>query len=369
VPRFRPALAFALLGFGIAWAVYHWSAPREIESPPLPATVVPAEPVAVTEVPGICADAYRAICSGPKGPHGESRDPTGAVKPDLDGERQAAQLVSEVIHEHPDWDGPKVDEELVQRIYTPKRVQRLQDAFLWAQTALESFISLQPNSIFNVLEKKKLIKRLKSTQLQLPPPAAAYEDEPDLYTKTDVFYERTVDGHLRMRMGGAYVLAAKSWFNIIFTVAHELAHSIDPCEIRSSGLALPAYDRLSACFLRDGLIVTRKTRSECGQNDQLSETFADWMAVQVTAQALQRFSTHYRGPALAAAAANSVRDLCEQEDEVEADSQFHPSPRVRIDRIFSQNPRIRAVLGCAAPAQVHSPLNPSYCGFGEYHAH
>lgn len=337
---------------------FRWSTPVDTGVPPLPAAVAQAEPHAVPGIPGICTDIYTAIC----GKTVEVRDPTGSVKPDLDGEKQASQLMDHIIHSHTDWGSSEVDDELVRQIYTPRRLQRLQGAFQWAARAEENFIDRQPDSIFNAAEKRKLKMRLRATQLELPPPAAIYEDEPDLFTKTDVYYERTLDGRLRMRIGGAYLLTAKSWFNMLFTVAHELAHSIDPCEVRAAGLAFPAYDRLGACFLRDGLIAIRSTRLECGQNDQLSETFADWMAVQVTAEALESFSARFKGPALAAAAANSVRDLCEQEGDLETDSQYHPEPKIRIDRIFGQNPKIRAVLGCA-PLPAHLP---QYCGFGAF---
>ena len=38
--------------------------------------------------------------------------------------------------------------------------------------------------------------------------------------------------------------------------------------------------------MAEGLVARRESRTECGQRDQLSETFADWIAVQVTAEAL-----------------------------------------------------------------------------------
>jgi hypothetical protein len=103
-----------------------------------------------------------------------------------------------------------------------------------------------------------------------------------------VYYERFADGRMRLRVGGAYLLSAKSWFNLVFTLAHELGHAIDPCELRVARLPLPAYDRLGACLLADGLVASRETRAECGQDDQLSEAFSDWLAVQVTADVLKR---------------------------------------------------------------------------------
>ncbi len=262
---------------------------------------------------------------------------------------------------------------LVKEIFTPTRRARVESAYQWVKRTMEEFINRQPHETFSAQEKKQLKARLRKTKLELPPPVSVYADEPDLFTKNDVFYERLANGDMRMRVGGAYLLSAKSWFNLVFTLAHEFAHSIDPCELRAADLSIPAYDRIYACFLQNGLIAARKTRQECGENDQLSETFADWMAVQVVAEALSHFSTEFHGNQLANAATNSVRDLCEQgESPSELNLDLHPSPEIRIDRIFGHNPRIREVLGCgpvtpSARAPASAGLIDSsyeYCGFG-----
>ena len=136
---------------------------------------------------------------------GETRDPTGVVRPDVDGELQALRTYEKIIHEHPDWSSEQVDQELVSTIYTTKRRERLQAAYRWVEHTLELFINRQPEHVFTAGEKKQLIARLRKTELQLPPPVAAYADEPDLFTKNDVFYERTLEGRMRMRVGGAYL--------------------------------------------------------------------------------------------------------------------------------------------------------------------
>jgi hypothetical protein len=287
------------------------------------------------------------------------------VHPDADGELQALRTYEEIIHDHPALTSEQVDEELVKTIYTAKRMARIESAYRWVRHALENFVEKQPESVFNRAEKRLLKRRLRDTVLQLPLPAKNYADEPDLFTKNDVYYERMHDGTTRMRVGGAYVLSAKSWFNILFTFAHEFGHAIDPCELRAIRTSIPAYDRLGACMLHHGIIAARKTRSECGENDQLSEAFADWLAVQVTADALGTFATEFRGQQLLNAATNAVRDLCEQDetDLNEMDVEHHPPPQVRIERIFGRNPAIRTVLGCG-PA----PNPIEYCSFEWTHA-
>jgi hypothetical protein len=275
----------------------------------------------------------------------------------VEGEKQAIHLYQEIIRQHRDWSSDQVQEELVNQIFDTKRRTRLEAAFTWVKQTLKRLIDQQPETVFQAREKELLKARLKKTILQLPFPAQLYADEPDLLTKNEVYYERSQDGSTRLRVGGAYILIAKSWFNLVFTLAHELAHSIDPCELRAAGLAMPAYDRISACFLMQGMIALGKNRSECGPNDQLSETFADWLAVQVTIEALKIFATEFHPAQVINAMRNSVRDLCEQEnDQFELDTDLHPSPHTRINTIFG--PPIRKFLGCENPEPVSN-----YCTF------
>ena len=303
----------------------------------------------------LCNSFYGTICKK----SGESRDPTGIVRPDIEGEIEALRIYEEIIRQHRDWTSDQVDEELVKVIYTPERRGRIESAFRWVRQTLERVIDRERRTVFTAQEKTMLKQRIRGTRLELPPPAALYADEPDIFTKNEVFYERTMDGQTRMRVGGAYLFTSKSWFNVIFTLAHEFGHAIDPCELRSAGLSFPAYDRLTACFLQFGWVPLHKDRStECGENDQLSEIFADWLAVRVTAAALKTFATEFHATQLVGAAVNAVRDLCEQDDpQLEVDLTNHPAPQFRIESIFGRNPKVREILGCGpAPGS-------EYCSF------
>jgi hypothetical protein len=312
-----------------------------------PAASAPLTSYASTPPP-ICNRFYETVCQK----RGAPRDPTGIVRPDLDGEILALRIYEEIIHKHPDWASDQVDEELVKRVYTPKRLDRVREAHAWVRAALERYLQAQPERILSAEDKTRLIARVQAVKLDLPPPASAYADEPDLFTKNDVYYERTSDGTIRMRVGGAYLFTAKSRFNLIFTVAHEFAHSIDPCELKASGLEIKAYHNLTACF-RDRQYVSRAPNIlECSEGDQTSETFADWIAVQVTAEALKSETVGYTSAQLVSSATNAVRDLCEQDDSTrEVDVYTHPEPRVRIEHLFGNQAEIRAVLGCPALAQ------------------
>jgi hypothetical protein len=329
----------------------------------------------------VCQNIYHFVCQKP----GESHDPTGNVRPDIEGERQAIHLYREIIRNHRDWTSEQVAEELVRQIFDTKRRIRIESAYYWVKQAIKRFIERQPTYALRDEEKLFLKTRISKTKLQLPFPASVYADEPDLLTKNEVYYERLNSGETRLRVGGAYVLIAKSWFNLVFTLAHELAHSIDPCEIRAAGHPIPAYDQLSACFLKSGLIALPKERMECGASDQLSETFADWVAVQVTIDALGLYvaqanatSPISRSPAqlnaaetprtsildqVLSSARNSVRDLCAQEgDQTDLEQAIHPPPHIRISSIFG--PPIQQFLGCPT-----LPTIQNYCSFQTKESH
>ncbi len=303
-----------------------------------------------------CQRIYERVCKKPI----IDLDPTGTVHSDDESEKEAHEIYREIVRKNPDWTPDQVDEAFVSRVFTPENRAKIHSAFYLVKRKLNHWIDQQPDTVFNSQEKSVIKSRIRKVELQLPPPARLYQDEPDLLTKSELLYERKVTGETSLRVGGAYLLFAKSWFNVVFSLAHELGHAIDPCEIRSAGLSFPAYDRLVGCFLEHRLIAMRKTRSECGGNDQLSETFADWVAVQITAEILANYSTRLNGKQMIHAAQNSVRDLCESEpgSEDRPDIEFHPSPQIRIEEIFGKNPKIRKLLGCETPIQPQS-----YCQF------
>lgn len=357
----RTAVFVALFAiFGLFFTSSHFSHRHPAPAVSMSSTLAPesgggAPPrQPASEFAPFCENMYKAICQKT----GETRDPTGTMSPDVDGELLALRTFEDIIRSHPDWSSEQVDEELANEIYTAKRRSRVEAAFHWVRKMMLRFIESQPETVFNHREKEQLKHRLAKVELQLPPPASVYADEPDLFTKDDIYYERTTDGKMQMRFGGAYFLSAKSWFNLVFTIGHELAHSIDPCELRASHISLPAYDRLTACFMTRGLVAMRKTRDECGADDQLSETFADWLAVQMTQEALASFSTEFKGPQLLNATTNAVRDLCEQDQEADpVDTELHAPPAVRIQKIFGDSPGIRNLLGCTQVKEKE------YCDF------
>lgn len=301
-----------------------------------------------------CQHVYEIVCRS----RTDNQDPTGSVRPDEESEQAAHTIYRDIIRAHPEWTNDLVDEEFVKRVYTPQNRAKIHSAFYRVKRAIYLWIDLQPESIFTIQEKSQIKDRIRKVELELPPPALLYEDEPDLLSKSELIYERKINGKMALRVGGAYLLFQKSWFNIIFSLAHELGHAIDPCEIRGAGLSFPAYDRLVGCFLEHHLVELRNTRSECWGGDQLSETFADWVAVHITAEILGTYSSRLGKAQLLHAAQNSVRDLCDSDLEgaIHTDLEFHPSPKIRINEIFGRHPQMRTFLGCEP-----TPASQAYC--------
>ncbi len=267
-------------------------------------------------------------------------DPTGEVLSEEDAELEVQLL----IQERPDW---------ISRVYSTERIRRILEVERWVRKRLLGWISQQHSEGYlSLRDRNELLGRIQSTKLEFPDPRRGFPGEPELLLEHGAFFEQGIRGgksFRRIRLGGPFVLGTSSRFNLAFTLAHELAHSIDPCTLRTSGWTPPALERLSACLLDQGLVELGDQRRECILHDQLSETFADWLATELLAQALEDWGSDYPEPQRWAAVGNSVRDLCEAPDLAgeKNDSAWHPSARVRIERILGGHPRIRQYLGCA----------------------
>ena len=368
-------IAAAVVGAASVLAV-QWFVPQ---SKPLPAPVAltATQPV-VAVVPALeieprlrmnaCRDLYSSVCFSRR-----SSDPTGGVRRDSEGEVAVLRIYENLIRTNPTMPMEKIDELLVEEIYTPTRTKRIRALFENAREMLLSFMDRPPFSALTEDQRRILKDRIASVRLELPPPGSVYSDEPDLITRNDAFYERLSDGRIRIRLGGALLFTVKSKYNLAFTLAHELAHSIDPCELRSVPVAFPAYTSLIDC-----LGVSQDLGKECSQTGELAEIFADWAATHIVAELLNNEQKNYSKQQVRSALFNSVRDLCQDDDEDlplgDDDNELsssHPKNEYRVNRIFAQHPTIQSMLGCPAtmgplPLGVSqscfwpiSPVNPA----------
>jgi len=309
-----------------------------------------------------CDHLYSFICEQEQ----KLSDPTGSLDISTVASQAAKNLLDEIKKRHPKLTPAEVQEKLAETIFNSKNQARIQKAFTWVKRELILFFEQQSDSIFTAAEKSRIQDLILKTRLKLPPPASVYADQLDLLTSDEVYYEKTEQGERLLRVGGGYILTSQSWFNLIFTFAHELAHAIDICEIKDEGLSFPAFDHLNACFLEHGLIDLHHERKECIAHDHLAEVFADWIAVQITSLSLKTFAQEYPKLPLENAIRNSVRDLCtpthhERKDPHQnpEEFEFHPLPKIRVEMLFSHHPTIRALLGCGA---LKIP-QASFCSF------
>jgi hypothetical protein len=315
----------------------------------VPATPAPS-PTAPTDseigkalAQAYCKNAFAVVCANPTR---ATSDPTGKVDLEIRSEVRALRVLRRIIGAHPEWSLNQVEEELAKNLYTETRVKRIQSAFTWVREQLVAIIERQPESVFDDAEKAILRGRLNRLELNLPPPASVYADAADVLTKNVIYYERTPADVLRMRVGGAYLLNISSWFNLVFSMAHEFSHAIDPCEMEISGVVPRTYAKLVACFARSGWVPP--DRAKCGENEQVSEVFADWMAGEVLSAALTNSDHEYTLQQKVQSAVNSVRDLCEEAVGIDVLTfQNHPTPEIRIGQLFGGNAKIRKVVGCA----------------------
>lgn len=304
-----------------------------------------------------CVDLHSYVCALAR-----AEDPTGDVRRDSEGEVEALRIYENIIRTHPRLSPERVDELLVQKIYTLDRTRRIRTLFSKVKEHLQKFIDSQPFQALSEIEKQILRGRIDRVKLELPPPASVYSDEPDLFTRNDVYYERTSDGDIRIRIGGALLFTVRSKFNLAFTLSHELAHAIDPCEMRADKIDIVSYHGLAECF---GAPI-ETLPSECSAHGKLSEIFADWVATHVVAEILSEAAPGFTPTQVRSAVYNTVRDLCRDEDDdisdVEAGlASSHPSVSFRVNRIFGQHPQIRKLLGCRDAAGPTLPGVPSYC--------
>lgn len=304
-----------------------------------------------------CVDLHSYVCTLVR-----AEDPTGDVRRDSEGEVEVLRIYENIIRSNRRLSPEKIDELLVRKVYTPERTKSIRELFAKAKEYLIRFIDAQPFQALSEFDKNILRKRVERVVLELPPPASMYADEPDLFTRNDVYYERTSDGRVRIRMGGALLFTVRSQFNLAFTLTHELAHSIDPCELRSDNIDIMSYRGLAECFgSPEHTLVT-----ECSNKGKLSEVFADWAATHVVADILSESAQRFTPSQVRSAIFNTVRDLCRDgEDELfdmdDGLASSHPSAAYRVNRIFAQHPRIRKLLGCREQTGPALPGVPSYC--------
>lgn len=302
----------------------------------------PQPPIQIpdNQTPAHCPLRFESICSKKFRP-----DPTGRIVQDSAAELAALRLYRKILHSNPGLSMHEVDALYVEQAYSPKARKRLEDIFSWVQ---KTFLTLIESNLKQILPPSQidlLTRRIQSVELQLPPPAEVYEDERDLFTRPVVLYKPS-GTRPRIRVGGAYPIHLLSFYNIVFTLGHELAHSIDPCELALVD-AQPYFNRVSECFIQAKWLAD-DSHKQCGVGSHLAEVYADFWATHLTAIALNQFGGEYSDNKKLAAMKNSIGDLCGLVDEqFELDFSNHPPPITRVGKIFIAHPTLPTFLSCA----------------------
>lgn len=172
-----------------------------------------------------------------------------------------------------------------------------------------------------------------------------------------------------------------------FYLAHELAHSIDPCNLAkgagdilhnlppvmkyerfkpdSFDLSTHPYGDVLKCLREPdsggAKVIPSQNKPDnpdpafenlCA-HDQINETFCDWMGTEVAAPMV---SGLLQRESLAESNREQMGVLAFSCGETDDDDDVHLPPAVRFDRIYLMHPTVRKSLNCSAP-----PKGQKYC--------
>lgn len=302
-----------------------------------------------------CRKLYDEICYKPG-----KKDPTGFASLTPESESKVLRMFEELVRSHPKETPDQIDERLVRLIYTEKKTETLQALFKKTQLLLDKKIKRLTGKNSEAYEFYK--KRLEKIKLELPPPASRYSDERSILTGDDALYYELDDDPIKIRVGGALVNSIDSQFNLIQTLAHELAHALSPCSISKTTIPWGFYTRALKClgYTKEKVLI------ECAHPGKMNEIIADWFAASTVAEIIREETKSFNYDEKLAAIKNSVRDLCDYGRDRTPDpkhdwSKAHPSGAERINGIFAQHPRIQSTLQCSPQPKKQKFRIPGLC--------
>lgn len=184
----------------------------------------------------------------------------------------------------------------------------------------------------------------------------------------------------------------KSEFQIAFTIAHELAHSIDPCGITlgpqdfafkfdsqikikeaQSQFPFPVLDCLRSekssqaeyeLKLKPFTVADSTDKfdeifeSFCTITDQINEAFSDWMASEILPEYIQKNFPNLTQNQIRFGYSNVWRGGrgCDIFNEKSKSFDVHPDQEIRVNNIILVQPKIRKQMGC--PTELDNRI---YC--------
>lgn len=177
----------------------------------------------------------------------------------------------------------------------------------------------------------------------------------DLITNKIPHYDPKTEG---VRYCGMSLRHNTSLFEIYFTLAHELAHSV------SNVLCESLDEPTLSCFRSKESVEARikrdKTYRSCGRKDQMSEVFPDFFATEVLTRLIpkQEKMRHLSKEQFRAGFANILREPMPCEDLRTTTFDPHPNIEKRQDRIIMAHPQVQELTGCTGKTAP----DLKYCG-------
>lgn len=302
-----------------------------------------------------CRKFYNEVCYKPG-----RKDPTGKSALSSQSEAKVLRLFADLVRANPKMSPEKIDEKLVQAVYTPDRTEKMHSLFDRSKKILKRMFSKLAGKDRSAVAFYE--KRLDQLKLELPPPATLYSDEREILTGDDALYYEENEVPTKIRIGGALAYQISSQFNLAQTLAHELAHALSPCPWLATGKNWDFYERPLRClgYTKDRVLI------ECSHPGKMAEILADWFATQVVVEIIRQDGKKFAYDEKIAAIKNTVRDLCAEEGDMTRDRKHdwnhsHPRDSDRINGIFAQHPRIQNALHCN-PKPKRLPFRiPSAC--------
>lgn len=143
-----------------------------------------------------------------------------------------------------------------------------------------------------------------------------------------------------------------SLFNLAFALSHELTHALDPCA-KEFMIGIPKGVRspwmpVMQCLRSQKSMGAKASRGtlECDTGDQIGESFADWMGLEITVDYVRQNFKDMSKSELKNAWINMTRYSCETRvDE-------HPAMTDRMNKLILAHPEIRKDFGCTITSKA-----------------
>ncbi|HEX4925982.1 MAG TPA: hypothetical protein VFV50_17955 [Bdellovibrionales bacterium] len=171
-----------------------------------------------------------------------------------------------------------------------------------------------------------------------------------------------------------------SEYHLAYLIAREMAHFVGPCGVtRGKNVPLFKYSQpnkaesseqefpfkgvltclrgRTSAYAQRGLGLSRESAVLCDKSDQISETFADWLAAEVMSDYIPKYFDKHSKQEKKSGVISLMRSQCTPGTRQELADRIPVEER--FNRILLSNPDIRTALGCKV-----KPLDIAYCAPG-----